>query len=332
MNEYFISYYGCEFCMTEPECPKACEKKLCWRDYIGNLTEEEIKYFMKKVEEMGGFADNPSVASRYVLHSLNDLSLDTLEAREEQIKARLLFENDYVNIFSTNFNREVRRFMRKFNGIAETIRNMRPKELPVTPYSVDYATLITFFRTEQVITQVSYSADIERTQGKKARIEREMWKLKEYYKKLKKQKLLLESQESQLLAECEAIKKNHEETLEIIKALQSPLLPFATEAVAEHADTFNIPNESMGRWVKPEEYINNTINTAYPKGGMKELRRLRSEFDITWSTENPAIGRDIDGNILERTKSNTAPPGREENTYRYRYFLFRKKDLTIVTR
>jgi hypothetical protein len=95
---------------------------------------------------------------------------------------------------------------------------------------------------------------------------------------------------------------------------------------ADTIDVFDIPSEPKdGRWVSQDDFLNENINTQSRKFTSRTLQHSRTNGNVTWSTENPAIGRDKDGNILERT-------GKPPKNYRYRYFLFRENDKTIVTR
>ena len=92
---------------------------------------------------------------------------------------------------------------------------------------------------------------------------------------------------------------------------------------ADGIDIADFIDESKGKMVEMADYLDYKINKQRPKGGKKRLQNNRST--IAWSVKNPSIGRDVDGNICERTGDN-------QYNYRYQYFLLHENNLTLVTK
>jgi len=323
MTEYFVSFYGCVSNKTErkvplnkardagfemidcgcSECPNPCgQKKLFYRCHLGNMTEKEFEHFKNEISPSGAFAPNTNIESPdYVLHSLNDICLDSLKEREDHIEARKTFER----LPGWDFQTQRTKVMGRLQCIAERIRELRQENSP-TPSVAEIKNINLFYRIEKEILKEVFRDKIRAVRQKKARLEAILAKLgsKESRLKMELKESLQDLQEYELPTESET----------------NTVPELAT--TTEQEGIFDPPDETKGRWVELENYLNYKINVARPKGGQKRLQKNRST--VTWSTENPEIGRDIDGNIMKRTGDN-------QYNYRYLYFLLYENDLTIVT-
>lgn len=159
-TEYFVSYYDCRLFLcieannADHTCPKRsdeCEHwRLLYRCCIGNLTEKELEHFKQKTDEnnLDPFTLHITIVSPdYALHSVDDLRLDSLEAREEHFQARELFEN----LAEWNYL-EPRTKLICFQHIAEEIREMRYGEVPI-PCFVDKEIARIFYGMETTILE-----------------------------------------------------------------------------------------------------------------------------------------------------------------------------------
>jgi len=280
------------------ECPNPCgQKKLLYRCHLGNLTKKEFEYFKNEISPSSAFAPNTNIESPdYALHSLDDISLDSLKEREDHIEARKTFER----LPGWNFQKQITKVMGRLQCLAERIRELR-QESPPTPSAAGIRKINLFYRIEKEILKEVFRDKIKVVRQKMAKLEAILAKL--------------ESRKSRLKAELK----------ESLQDLQEYEVPTGSglDTTTEQTSIFELPDEAKGRWVELDDYLNHKINAARPKGGRKRLQHNRST--ITWSPENPVIGRDTDGNIMKRTGDN-------QYNYRYRYFLLHENDLTIVTR
>ena len=93
------------------------------------------------------------------------------------------------------------------------------------------------------------------------------------------------------------------------------------EQEEEQEDIADIVARLKGRWVSPRDFLDRKINANRGNFTERDLLGNREKNNtIKWSKNKPAIGRDKDGNFLERS-------GKNRWNYRYRYFLLKEFDL-----
>lgn len=157
-TEYFISYYDCKLdhCdkATDPEhrcpkCPNDCPNwRLHYRCHIGNLTVQELKRFKQKC--------NIDQLPDYLLQDVNDLSLDSLEKREEHVQAR----EDFERLPEWGHQQpEIAASMRDIQFGAEVVRDMRYGTVPV-PFFVDSEVANFFYKMEMSILESAIHSKI----------------------------------------------------------------------------------------------------------------------------------------------------------------------------
>ena len=156
-TEYFVTYLDCP--TSPPYCSSFLEGWRClrpdycdwwcpqYRCHIGNLTEKELEYFKQK----SGFGNDPG----YLLESVNDLALDSLEKREEHIQLRNNFE---CLLRWACEERELLRIIRRMNRLesaAKQTRKLRYGETPA-PHFVDSKIACAFYKMEmEIITKAT---------------------------------------------------------------------------------------------------------------------------------------------------------------------------------
>jgi len=89
-------------------------------------------------------------------------------------------------------------------------------------------------------------------------------------------------------------------------------------------DVVDLIAKMKGRWVSQGEYLDKNVNAKRHFFTRAGLRHSRETGKVTWSAKDPKVGKDNDGNFLERT-------GKNQWSYRYRYFLQDKLNLTIAS-
>jgi len=92
---------------------------------------------------------------------------------------------------------------------------------------------------------------------------------------------------------------------------------------ADDIDVADMVDKTKGRWVLQKEFIDPTINANRSNFATRTLKRDREEGNYVLSKKNPKVGRDAAGNFFERYK------GKCRNSYRYKYILLNKHDLTM---
>ena len=160
-TEYFVSCYGCP--LSPPYCDHVMATgyncslyeiggcghwRLRYRCRIGDLTEKELEYFKQKNGIDHVDYDNHDEYDNYLLQSVNYLSLDSLEERNEHVQAREYFES-YPEQHCED--PEILH-MRNLEITAEQIRKLRYGETPL-PYFADSKIARIFYKMEMSIVK-----------------------------------------------------------------------------------------------------------------------------------------------------------------------------------
>ena len=313
MDEYFISYYGCESKTKSDtgrrctKCSNVCEQKqLLCRCRLWDLTEEEVDHFKEKIAESGGFSPVISPVSAlkniigsYVLHSTKDIPIETLRARQEHVQARENFERER---FFDEFGDRAQAFVR-FQHTAEDIRKLRYGTTPASCFA-NHGTLAVFYKLEVAILKNVGKEKIRAVRREKKKLEKDIAKFEAEESELKANfGTWIRSQKQEL----EAIQKNHTVT---VAELNSDT----------DIDIADLADKTKWRLVSQDDFLNPGINIAIDRPFSKRtLEESRQNGKITWLDESQGIGRDADGRHLKRT-------GKSKHNFRYCYFLLHEFD------
>jgi len=240
MTEYFISYYDCdiskelsqskdkeiapELCCPKESCPQRlgeCEHwTLRYRCRLGDLTDEEFEYFKQKIDEnnvqpfhVNMDIDNP----HYILHSIKDISIVSLAAKAEHIRARKRFER----LPDWNDQRQCTKIMGRVQDVADDVRELRQHDPDVSAYSPTEQEIV-IYRIEAVILKKFTRFRMRAVARKKAR-------LSERLQKWLQEKLAeLDAEEAGLREDYEIALESFPITLPVKKkALIQPVRPQA---------------------------------------------------------------------------------------------------------
>jgi len=322
MDEYFISYYGCES-KTKNDTGRRCtkcsdicnQKKLLYRVRLWDLTDEEVELYKEKVAASGGFTPviTPvsalkNVIGSYVMHGAKEIPMNTLRARQEHAQAR---ENALrLHVFH-EFEDQAQAFVR-FQQIACDVRKLRYGVVLDSCFT-DKKTIATFYQIEVAIIKKVAGEKIQAVRREKKKLEREK-------KKLDKEITRLATEETVLKNDYGAWIKSQRQELEAIQKNNTATI---AESIAENGelvsqdDIADLINETKWRLVSPADFVNTDINGDPNKPfSERALEESRQNEKITWLDESQGIGRDADGRYLKQTKK-----GKGKNSFRYSYFL-----------
>ena len=250
MDEYFISYYGCESKTKKDtgrkckKCSNVCEqKKLLYRCRLWDLTDDEVEHFKEKVKETGGFApvtdsmgSLQNIIGDYVLHSTKDIPIATLRARKEHVQARENFER--LRLFD-EFGDQAQA-LRRFQQIACDTRELRYGVVPDSCFT-DSKTIALFYQLEVAIIKNAGNEKIRAVRQEK--------------KKLAKEKAKLEREIARLEKEESALKDGFGSWIKSQKQELEAIRPTESNTVTEQAGSADSVDESKGRWVSQAEFL-----------------------------------------------------------------------------
>jgi len=326
MDEYFISYYGCESKTKKDtgrrctKCLNICEQKtLLCRCRIWDLTDEEVDQFKEAVAESGGFApvithayNIKNVIGSYVLHGTKDIPVKTYREKQEHVQAR---ENSMRDRVFHEFD-DMAQSVVRFQQIAENIRKLRYRGVPA-PSFTDNKTIAMFYQFEVAILKKVANEKMQAIRREKKKLERKK-------KELEKEIAKLETEETNSKATFNSWIKSEKQELE---AIQKNCTVGLADGVADSTpagtdiDVADMIDETKGRWVLQSEFLDHNINATFVTD--RDLQRDRHNGNVVWSIKNHAIGKDKAGRILEKTS------GKTPHKNSYRYFLLQEHDKTI---
>ena len=334
MIEYFISYYGCESKIkngtrrTCSKCLKNCEQReLLYRCWVGDLTGNESAQFKQDAAESGWLEQ---IIGECVIHSAQDIPVGTVNEKKEHVVARTKFE-----CLPVSQTRAIRQIMH----IAYEIREFRCVNINA-PCLIETAAV--FYELEEKVLSKKIHHHLEKHNKTIAKcneqIKTHQMKIRELDAQKRKLTKQIESIEAQkTLTENRFLawkQKQQEKIANKLEAIQSGnFIEGASDCTpaSTDIDIADLIDDTKGRFVEYSEFLNENINAQSLKFTSKKLQHAKTNGNVVWSTKNPAIGQGKIGKsgisiIFERTKF-----GDNKNNYRYRYFLFREYDKTIVT-